>query len=136
MSAPQTEHAEEVQAPHHAFDSPEEVAHAKLHAVQNAAYFLGIFAPLILLAVAGYYLCGTSNVWVIGGLAVLRCLAIAIFLNWLFHSFSLIFRTFAFIIIFLGGMVFLSWWDSTLNGIGNPIALSPAAAAASPSYKP
>lgn len=125
MSATQTEHTDEV-APHHAFDSPEEVAHAKLHAWDNIKFFAG-FGTLILCAVATYEFYGTTNVWLIAACAILRCLLIAIFLNWLFHSFSLIFRTFAFIIIFFGGMVFLSWWDSTLQGIGNPIEITTSA---------
>ena len=46
---------------------------------------------------------------------------IAYFLNWLFHSFSLVLRTLSFTILFFAGMIFLSWWDSTLPHIGDPI---------------
>ncbi len=104
----------------HAFDSPEEVAHAKEHAVQNIFWFIGFFC-LILCAVATYEFAGTSNWYLIYGLAAARCLLIAFFMNWLFSHFSLIFRTFAFCVIFFIGMVFLSWWDSELKMMGDPI---------------
>jgi len=118
MSADHTDHAEH--APAHAFDSPEEVAHAKLHAKQNIFWFIGFFC-LILCAVANYEFYGTQNVWGFTVLTIARCLLIAFFLHWLFASFSFVFRTLAFTILFLGGMIFLSWWDSTLPHIGDPI---------------
>lgn len=103
-----------------AFDSPEEVEHAKLHAKQNIFWFIGFFS-LILCAVATYEFAGTSNWLLIFGLATARCLLIAFFMNWLFKSFSLIHRTFLFAAVFLAGMVFLSWWDSDLRMMGDPI---------------
>jgi len=118
MSADHNDHAET--APAHAFDSPEEVAHAKDHAWVNIKWFIGFFS-LILLAVANYEFYGTENVLGFTVLTIARCLLIAFFLNWLFHSFSLVFRTLAFTIFFFGMMVFLSWWDSTLRDIGDPI---------------
>jgi len=118
MSASPTDH--DAEAPHHAFDSPEEVAHAKQHAVQNIWFFIGFFT-LVLFAVANYEFYGTTKLWLIFTLAAFRCLLIAVFLNWLFSSFSLVVRTFLFTIVFFGGMVFLSWWDSTLPHIGDPI---------------
>ncbi len=121
MSADHTEHAAE--APHgHAFDSPEEVAHAKQHAVDNIKFFAGFFT-LILFAVANYELNGLKYMWTIYVLAAMRALLIAIFMNWLFGQFSLIFRTIAFTVFFFGGMVFLSMWDSELPIYGNPIKL-------------
>jgi hypothetical protein len=104
----------------HAFDSPEEVAHAKLHAKQNIFWFIGFFS-LVLVAVANYEFSSANSPWMIGLLAASRCLLIAFFMNWLFHGFSLVFRTFLFSAIFLAGMIFLSWWDSTLPHMGNPI---------------
>jgi hypothetical protein len=117
---PAKDKAEHAHEQSHAFDSPEEVAHAKLHARQNIFWFIGFFS-LVLCAVANYEFYGTTNIYAILGLAAARCLLIAFFMNWLFSSFSLVFRTFLFTVIFLGGMVFLSWWDSTLPHIGNPI---------------
>lgn len=123
MSADHSEHAAE--APHgHAFDSPEEVAHAKLHAKQNIYFFIGFFT-LILFAVANYELMGLKYMWTIYVLAAMRALLIAIFMNWLFGHFSLIFRTIAFTVFFFAGMVFLSMWDSELPIYGNPIKLPP-----------
>ncbi len=120
MSADHTDHADD--APAHAFDSPEEVAHAKEHAVQNIYWFIGFFS-LILVTVANYYLSSANNYYVILTLAAIRSLTIAFFLNWLFHSFSLVFRTLAFTIFFFAGMIFLSWWDSTLPHLGDPIKI-------------
>jgi len=41
----------------------------------------------------------------------------------LFKQFSLVRSTFIFSAIFLAGMIFLSWWDSELRGIGDPIKI-------------
>ena len=118
MSADHSEHA--AGAVPHAFDSPEEVAHAKHHAVQNIFWFIGFFS-LVLCAVVNYEFSASNNYYVILALAAARCLLIAFFMNWLFHTFSLVFRTFLFCVIFFAGMVFLSWWDSELRGIGDPL---------------
>jgi hypothetical protein len=120
MSADHNDHSEST--PAHAFDSPEEVAHAKEHAKENIFWFIGFFS-LILLAVANYEFYGTENVGLFTVLTIARCLLIAFFLNWLFRSFSLVFRTLSFTILFFCGMVFLSWWDSTLPHIGDPIKI-------------
>jgi len=123
MSAPSNEHAhDEAVHPAHAFDSPEEVAHAKEHAKENIYWFIGFFT-IILATVANYEFSSTNNYYMILGLAALRSLVIASFLFYLFRKFSLVFRTLAFTILFLGGMIFLSWWDSTLPHIGDPIAI-------------
>ena len=122
MSADHTQHAEEAEAPHHAFDSPEEVAHAKEHAIQNIYFFAGFFT-LILFAVANYEFNGVTNFWVILLLAALRSLLIAAFFVWLVGHFSLVIRTLVFTVVFFIGMIFLSMWDSTLPHFGNPIAL-------------
>jgi hypothetical protein len=122
MSAPSHEHAED-QVPHaHAFDSPEEVAHAKEHAVENIYWFIGFFC-IILVTVANYEFSDTNNYVRILLLAAFRSLVIASFLFYLFRKFSLVFRTLTFTIVFLIGMIFLSWWDSTLPHIGDPIAI-------------
>jgi len=118
MSAEHTDHAEHAAAP--AFDSPEEVAHAKQHAWQNIGWF-AVFLGLILITVANYEFNSSNNYKVILLLAAIRSLTIAFFLHWLFSSFSFVFRTLTFTIVFLGGMIFLSWWDSTLPHIGDPI---------------
>jgi hypothetical protein len=120
MSADHSDHAEH--APAHAFDSPEEVAHAKEHAKENIYWFLGFFS-IVLVAVINYEFYGTSNIGIILALAAARSFLIACFMFYLFHTFSLIFRTFLFSLVFLIGMIFLSWWDSTLPHIGDPIAI-------------
>lgn len=124
MSAPAHDHAEDAEhLPVHAFDSPEEVAHAKHHAIENIFWFIGFFS-LVLLAVAYYEFHGTENYAIVLALAAARSLLIASFMFWLFRSFSFIFRTFIFSLIFLIGMIFLSWWDSTLPHLGNPITVT------------
>jgi len=104
----------------HAFDSPEEVAHAQLHAKQNIFFFIGFFS-LILVNVAIYEFTPQNNYWFIFLCAASRALLIAFFFNWLFGNFSFVVRTIIFTVFFLGGMVFLSMFDSTLPKIGNPI---------------
>jgi len=113
------EHADEMP---HAHDPAEEIAHLKQHARENILWFIGFFS-LVLLNV-GVYEFFTANTCVILLLAASRALLIAFFLRWLFRQFSLVFTTFLFIIIFFAGMVFLSWWDSNLPHIGNPIYLA------------
>jgi len=122
MSADPIEHADEIP---HAHDPAEEIAHLKQHAFQNIFWFIGFFS-LVLLNVAVYECSDyASHTWVILLLAGARALLVAFFLKWLFQQFSLVFTTFLFIIIFFAGMVFLSWWDSNLPHIGNPIYLAP-----------
>ena len=118
MSAEHTDHAATEAATAH--DPAEEIAHARLHAKENIFWFIGFFC-LILVAVANYEFYGVTKLWAILLLAAARSLLIAFFLHWLFSSFSFVFRTLVFTIVFLGGMIFLSWWDSTLPHIGDPI---------------
>ncbi len=133
MSAEHTEH--DAETPHHAFDSPEEVAHAKQHAVENIYFFIGFFT-LILFAVANYEFYGATNIWAILLLAAFRSALIACFFVWLIGHFSLVVRTLVFTIIFFMGMVFLSMWDSTLPHFGNPIVLPPKLSDATPTAPP
>jgi hypothetical protein len=105
-------------APH---DSAEELAHAQRHAIENIWFFAGFFG-LILLAVASYELT-PNHLWEILILAALRAGLIAGFFAWLLSSFSFMVRTIIFTVFFLGGMILLSMWDSTLPGIGNPIVI-------------
>src|ERR1700683_3188669 len=122
MSAELQEHTHAAETPH-AFDSPEEVAHAKKHALQNIGFF-ALFFTLILCAVLNYELSGVKNFWMILFLAASRAALITIFFAWLFGHFSYVIKTFVFAIFFLLGMIFLSMWDSTLPTFGNPIARS------------
>jgi hypothetical protein len=125
MSAELHEHAAHPAETSHAFDSPEEVAHAKQHAIENIRFFAG-FATLILIAVANYEFYGVKSTWIILLLAATRAGLIAFFFAWLFGHFSYVIRTFVFTIFFLLGMIFLSMWDSELPTFGNPISRSSA----------
>jgi hypothetical protein len=127
MSAELHEQAGHAAGSAHAFDSPEEVAHAKKHAIQNIGFFI-VFFGLILFSVANYELSGVKNVWLILGFAAARAAWIGVFFAWLFGHFSYVIKTFVFAIFFLLGMIFLSMWDSTLPIFGNPISRSPDAA--------
>ncbi|HUB66199.1 MAG TPA: hypothetical protein VL981_01785 [Candidatus Methylacidiphilales bacterium] len=120
MSADLQEHAAHSAETSHAFDSPEEVAHAKEHAFQNIWFFAG-FLSLILIAVFNYEFYGVENTWIILLLAASRVALITAFFAWLFRHFSYVLRTFIFAVFFLLGMIFLSMWDSTLPTFGNPI---------------
>jgi hypothetical protein len=120
MSAAPTDHAADEVA--HAHDPAEELAHAREHARENMFIFFGFFG-LVLLNVCYYEFSPSANIWCILAFAAARAIAIAFFMNWLFKSFSFVFRTFSFTIFFLGGMIFLSMWDSELHHIGNPIKL-------------
>jgi hypothetical protein len=115
MSADHSEHAE---APH-AHDPAEEIAHAKRHALENIGFF-ALFFFLILCAVANYELSSVNNYWIILFWALTRVTLIAFFFNWLIRSFSLVIRTIAFTVFFLGGMIILSIWDSPLPQ-GDPV---------------
>jgi hypothetical protein len=120
MSAELQEHASHSTEAPHAFDSPEEVAHAKKHALQNIGFF-AFFLTLILIAVFNYEFYGVENTWIILLLAATRVALITVFFAWLFGHFSFVIKTFVFAIFFLLGMIFLSMWDSTLPTFGNPI---------------
>jgi hypothetical protein len=126
-------------AAHVSHDPSAEVAHAREHFYDNARWFLLCFLPIILLTVAGFVInFGTTpmpvelpwNTYHITGntiaalvLAAARCALIVWFLEHLFKDFSFVFRTLAFTLFFLGGMIYLSLWDSEVkpNKVGNPI---------------
>jgi hypothetical protein len=126
-------------AAHVTHDPAVEVAHAWEHFRENARWFLLCFLPVILLSVLGfvvdfgstpmpinlpwatYHITGNMIAALIT--AALRCALIVWFLEHLFKEFSFVFRTLAFTLLFLGGMIFLSLWDSEVkpNKVGNPI---------------
>ena len=128
-----------MRASHVSHDPAVEAAHAREHFVENARWFLLCFLPIILLTVVGFTVnFGTTpktltvpwttyhytgNLIAALVLAGARCGLIAWFLSHLFKDFSFIFRTLAFSLFFLGGMIFLSLWDSDVkpNKVGNPI---------------
>ena len=106
----------------HLHDPAHEIAHAIEHRRENTRWFLLCFLPVILITFVAFNLdFGALNPWVTWTLAAARSLCIAFFLQHLFKEFSFVFRTLIFTIFFLGGMVFLSLWDSEVPKIGNPI---------------
>jgi len=126
-------------ASHVSHDPAVEVSHAWEHFYENARWFLFCFLPVIALSVLVYVVnFGTTPMpihtpWatyhVTGNLiaalvtAAARCALIIWFLSHLFRDFSFIFRTLAFSLFFLGGMIWLSLWDSEVkpDKVGNPI---------------
>ena len=96
-----------------------EAQHAREHARENNWFFLGFFC-LVGIAVLSYEFT-SNNPWEIALLAIARSGYIAFFMFMLFRRFNYIFAAFAFTLLFVIGMVFLSWWDSTVPGIGDPI---------------
>jgi hypothetical protein len=127
-------------AAHVSHDHATEVAHAKEHFWENLRWFAGCFFPVIILTVTGYVTnfgttpivyhplgytvnFGTGNTIATLILAAARCALIAWFLSHLFKDFSFVFRTLSFTIFFLGGMIFLSLWDSEVmpGVVGDPI---------------
>jgi len=118
MSADPAHHSE--QTPH-AHDHAAEVAHAWLHFRDNVRFF-ACFLGVILLTVLAFNInFGSWNTAVVLVLAALRSGLIAYFLASLFKNFSFVLRTLTFTAVFLAAMIFLSMWDSSLKGIGNPI---------------
>jgi ABC-type polysaccharide/polyol phosphate export permease len=115
MNADQTEET----LPVH--DQATEVAHAWDHFYENARFFAGFLAIILLTVLAFNINFGSWNTPVILVLAALRSGLIAYFLASLFKDFSFVFRTLTFTAIFLAAMIFLSLWDSQLRSIGNPI---------------
>jgi hypothetical protein len=126
-------------AAHVSHDPAVEVEHAWEHFRENARWFILCFLPVIILSVL-VFVCNFGNTpiaidlpWntyhVTGNMifaliaAAARCALIAWFLSHLFKDFSFIFRTLAFSLFFLGGMIFLSLWDSEVkpDKVGNPI---------------
>jgi hypothetical protein len=126
-------------AAHIDHDPAHEAAHAWEHFRDNARWFLLAFLPIIALTVIGFVvdfgstpmafnLAGhvfhiTGNTIAALVLAFWRCALIAWFLEHLFKDYSFIFRTLAFSLLFLGGMIFLSLWDSEVKPgkVGDPI---------------
>lgn len=119
QDAPHDEAAHAHSAPH---DQATEVKHAWQHFFTDCKFF-AVFFAIILLTVATWSINfgPVGNKFFIGLTAVMRCGLIAYYMLSLFKTFSLVRNTFIFSAIFLIGMIFLSWWDSQLKGIGNPI---------------
>jgi hypothetical protein len=110
----------------HAHDQPHdhetEIKHAWQHFFTDCKFFAVFFAIIVLTVATWSINFGpTWNKVFIGATAVMRCGLIAYYMLSLFKTFHLVRNTFFFSAIFLAGMVFLSWWDSELKGIGNPI---------------
>jgi hypothetical protein len=100
-------------------DLAAEAQHARDHARENNWFFLGFFI-LVGLAVLSYEFTANKP-WEIAVFAVLRCSYIGFFMFMLFRRFNYVFAAFFFTALFFIGMVFLSWWDSTMPHIGDPI---------------
>lgn len=106
----------------HAHDQEAEVAHAWEHFHENWKFFLCFFGVVVLTVITWSINFGPNwNVFFVFLTAAMRCGLIAYFMAHLFRSFTFVTRTFVFCAIFLAGMIFLSWWDSSIPGIGNPI---------------
>jgi hypothetical protein len=119
MSADHSVHAsDEVVVTH---DLAAEAEHARHHAVANNWFFLCFFS-LVGIAVL-FYEFTANGPWTILLLGAARFTLIGIFLFSLTRQFSLVVRTLAFTIFFLGGMIYLSMWSSTLKSVGDPITI-------------
>jgi cellulose synthase/poly-beta-1,6-N-acetylglucosamine synthase-like glycosyltransferase len=127
-------------ASHVSHDPAVEIAHAREHFWENFRWFAFLFFPVILLTVIGFTVnfgtapivfhplghtinLGSMNLIMTLIIAAIRCGCIAYFLAHLFKDFSFVFRTLAFSVFFLGGMIFLSLWDSEVQPgvIGDPV---------------
>jgi lipopolysaccharide export LptBFGC system permease protein LptF len=111
---------------HHGHEQPHdhatEVAHAWDHFWENVRFFACFFSVVLLTVIA--WSINFGPIWnkvAVFFFAAARCALIAYFMGTLFKSFTFVSRTFFFSAIFLAGMIFLSWWDSELRGIGDPI---------------
>ena len=110
----------DVSVPAHSHE--EEVAHAWHHFHENWKFFACFFAIIVLTVATWSINFGpVGNDFFMYFTAALRSGLIAYFMLSLFKPFSLIRSTFIFSAIFLAGMIFLSWWDSELRGMGNPV---------------
>jgi hypothetical protein len=98
----------------------EEVRHAWHHFRENAYFFAG-FLSLVLLAVVQFETAGQTNYYWIFALGAARFGLIGFFMFSLVRPFSLIVATFLFTILFFGGMIYLSMWDSELPHMGDRI---------------
>jgi hypothetical protein len=119
MSVAPSDHHDEV-APAH--DLAAEAEHARHHAVENNWFFLAFFS-IVGLAVLTYEFTANSW-WAIFFLGALRFTLIAIFLFSLTKKFSFVVTSFIFTVLFLGGMIYLSMWSSTLKKVGDPIVIT------------
>ena len=118
-------------------DQATEVAHAWQHFHENWKFFLCFFGVVLLTVITFETNLGPHwNQAFVIITAAMRCGLIAYFMLTLFKSFSLVRNTFIFSAIFLIGMIFLSWWDSELPHIGNPIRNDNPAPYSSPSHVP
>jgi hypothetical protein len=120
MSADHSNHSHDA-APDAGHDLATEAQHAREHARENNLFFLGFFI-LVGLAVLSYEFTANKP-WEIAVLAVARCGYIAFFMFMLFRRFGYVVAAFVFTALFFFGMVFGSWWDSSIHGIGDPIAI-------------
>jgi hypothetical protein len=115
-------HDEAAHAHEQPHDQATEVAHAWAHFFTDCRFFL-VFFLIIVLTVATWSINfgPVGNKFFVFLTAAMRCGLIAFYMLTLFKQFSLVKRTFVFSAIFLAGMIFLSWWDSEIPGIGDPI---------------
>jgi hypothetical protein len=120
MSADPSDHSHDA-TPGAGHDLATEAQHARDHARENNWFFLGFFI-LVGVAVISYEFTANKP-WEIALLAIARCGFIGFFMFMLFRRFNYVFAAFLFTALFFIGMVFLSWWDSTVPGIGDPIAI-------------
>jgi hypothetical protein len=130
---------DELRSSHVSHDHDTEVRHAWEHFWENARFFVGGFLPVILLTVIAFSvdfgstpielnllivrITLTGNLIAALVLAAARSALIAYFLSTLFKDFSFVFRSLCFTVFFLGGMVWLSLWDSEVmpGRVGDPI---------------
>jgi peptidoglycan/LPS O-acetylase OafA/YrhL len=122
--AKDAQHHDEHQVPEKQ-DHATEVAHAWEHFWENARFFAGFLAIILLTVLAFNINFGRWNLLAILILAAIRSGFIAYFLAHLFKSYSIVFRTLTFTAVFLSGMIWLSLWDSTIKSgyVGDPITL-------------
>jgi hypothetical protein len=115
-------------------DHATEVKHAWHHFWENL-WFFAAFLSLILAAVVQFETSPQDNFYWILALGAARFGLIGFFLFSLVRPFSLVVATICFTILFFGGMVFLSLWDSPIQPayIGDPIHL-PGDPAVSPKH--
>jgi hypothetical protein len=137
MSADPAHPSEETSLVHDPHDQAAEVEHAWHHFHENVRFFACFFSIVLLtviawnvnfgsapltLSVLGFHIyLGSWNLLVALFFAAARSALIAYFMATMFKSFSFVTKTFFFGAIFLAGMIFLSWWDSEIPGIGDPI---------------
>jgi hypothetical protein len=125
--------AEDAAHADHPHDQETEVKHAWEHFFSDCRMFAIFFAVIVLtVATFSFNFGPVWNKFFVFFTAALRCGLIAYYMLSLFKQFTLVRRTFIFSAIFLAGMIFLSWWDSELKYMGNPIINSRDHAAMNP----